>query len=107
MSGLPWPIVAVESCGGTVLRISHRDGTVHETDMAYLLGKSGVFAALTPEIIAAATVVDGDTIGFRMPDGTILDLAPDALYEHVVDGRCDGSCGWTPENTTVIHEPAR
>lgn len=98
---VPWPITAVESRGGTVLRIQHRDGVVHETDMVYLLGKSGVFEALTPEIIAAATVVDG-TVGFPMPDGSVLDLAPDAVYEHTVDARCTGSCGWRPEHTVVI-----
>ncbi|SLJ23931.1 Uncharacterised protein [Mycobacteroides abscessus subsp. abscessus] len=98
---VPWPITAVESLGGTRVRISHRDGVVADHDLSYLLGKSGVFAALTAEIIAAATVVD-DTVGFHMPDGTVLDLAPDAIYEHAVDGRCTGSCGWRPEHTTVV-----
>lgn len=98
---VPWPVVSVESRGGTWVRISHRDGVVADHDLSYLLGKSGVFEALTPEIIAAARVVD-DTVGFHMPDGSVLDLAPDALYEHAVDGRCNGSCGWRPEHTTVV-----
>lgn len=99
---VPWPITSVESSGGTVLRVSHRDGTVHETDMSYLLARrSGVFEALTPEIIATARVVDG-TVAFTMPDGSVLDLAPDAIWEHAVDGRCTGSCGWRPEHTRVI-----
>lgn len=98
---VPWPITAVESRGGTVMRIHHRDGVVADHDMVYLLGKSGVFEPLTPEIIAAARVVDG-TIAFPMPDGTVLDIAPDAVYEHATDGRCTGSCGWRPEHTVVI-----
>jgi hypothetical protein len=73
--------------------------------MVYLLGKTGVFEALTPRIIAAATV-DGDTVGFHMPDGSVLDIAPDAVYEHATEGRCTGSCGWKPEHTRVIHNPA-
>ncbi|MDO3110429.1 hypothetical protein [Mycobacteroides abscessus] len=103
---VPWPITSVESRGGTWVRISHRDGVTHDTDLSYLLGKSGVFAALTAEIIATAQPVDGDTVGFHMPDGSVLDLAPDALWEHAVDGRCTGSCGWKPEHTRVIHNPA-
>lgn len=103
---VPWPITGVESRGGTWVRIRHRDGVVADHDMAYLLTrKAGVFADLTPEIIAAATVVDG-TVGFPMPDGSMLDLAPDALYEHTVDGRCTGSCGWRPEHTRVVNSPA-
>ncbi|WP_276822449.1 hypothetical protein [Mycolicibacterium mageritense] len=98
---VPWPITSVESRGGTVLRIHHRDGVVHDTDLSYLLGKSGVFEALTPEIIAAAMLIDG-TVAFPMPDGSVLELAPDAIYEHAVDGRCNGSCGWRPEHTRVI-----
>ncbi|WP_071288522.1 hypothetical protein [Mycolicibacterium llatzerense] len=103
---VPWPITAVESRGGTWVRIHHRDGVVADHDLSYLLGKSGVFEALTPEIIAAAQVVDGDTVGFHMPDGSVLDIAPDAVYEHAVDARCTGSCGWRPEHTRVIHNPA-
>lgn len=98
---VPWPITSVESRGGTVLRIGHRDGVVADHDLSYLLGKSGVFEALTPEIIAAATVVD-DTVAFAMPDGSVLDLAPDAIYEHATEGRCNGSCDWKPEHTRVI-----
>ncbi|MFV8172488.1 MULTISPECIES: hypothetical protein [Mycolicibacterium] len=98
---VPWPITHVESQGGTWVRIHHRDGVVADHDLSYMLGKSGVFEALTPEIIAAVRVVDG-TVGFPMPDGSVLDLAPDALYEHATEGRCTGSCGWKPEHTRVI-----
>lgn len=100
---VPWPITSVESRGGTWVRVHHRDGVVADHDLSYLLTrKAGAFEALTPEIIATAQLVDGDTLGFQMPDGSVLGLAPDAIYEHTVDGRCTGSCGWKPERTVVI-----
>lgn len=100
---VPWPVTSVESRGGTWVRIRHRDGVAADHDLGYLLTrKAGVFAALTPEIIATARLVDGDTVGFPMPDGSVLDLAPDAIWEHAVDGRCTGSCGWQHGDSVVI-----
>ncbi|OCB56181.1 hypothetical protein A5722_14930 [Mycobacterium vulneris] len=99
-----YDIVAVESRGGTIVRTRFRDGVVADHDMSYLVGRSGVFAALTAEMIAAVHLVDGDTIGWQLPDGQLIDLAPDALHEHAVTGRCPGgSCeGWTPAHTGLI-----
>ena len=101
----PWPITAVEHRGGTVLRISHRDGTVADHDMARLLGWAGAFAGFTAETIAAAQLIDG-TVGWILPSGEVLDLAPDALWDHA-HGRCGGGgCqGWTPEQTVVVALP--
>lgn len=105
---LPWPITSVESRGGTVVRIHHADSTVADHDLAYLLGRSGVFAALTAELIPTAQLAD-DTLTWILPDGTVLDLAPDALHAHAVTGQCPGgTCrGWTPARTVVVRRPGQ
>lgn len=104
----PWPIAAVESRGGTVVRVTHRDGHVVNHDMSYLVGRSGVFAHLTAEMIPTAQLVEG-TVAWTLPDGQVIDLAPDALHEHALLGRCPGgTCvGWTPAHTVVIRRPER
>jgi hypothetical protein len=102
---VPWPVTAVEHRGGTVLRISHCDGTVADHDFSRLIGRGGVFAGLTAETIAAARLIDG-TIGWILPDVQVVDLAPDALWDHT-RGRCGGGgcSGWTPEQTVVVVLP--
>ncbi|MBE5513708.1 DUF2442 domain-containing protein [Mycobacteroides abscessus] len=103
MSGVPWTIVAVEPRGGTVVRIRFKGGELADFDFSYLIGKSGVFAELTPELIPAAQLVDG-TVAWETPSGTV-DLAADALYDHA-HGICPGgSCeGWEPSMTRWVRE---
>jgi hypothetical protein len=81
----PWPVTAVEHRGGTVLRISHADGTVADHDLGRLIGRGGVFAGFTAETIVAAQVIDG-TVGWII-DGAVVAPAPDALWDHT-RGRC-------------------
>ena len=102
---VPWPIAAVEHRGGTVLRISHRDGTVGDHDLARLIGRDGVFAGFTAEAIAAAQLIHG-TVGWIV-DGEMVDLAPDGLWDHA-HGRCGGGggcSGWSPQQTVVVRLP--
>lgn len=104
----PWPIVVVESRGSTVVRVTHRDGTVADHRFDYLLGRGGVFAHLTAEMIPTAQLVEG-TVAWTLPCGQVIDLAPDALWEHAVTGCCPaGTCqGWTPAHTMVTRRPER
>ncbi|WP_131809856.1 hypothetical protein [Mycolicibacterium fortuitum] len=82
--------------------MTHRDGKVADHLFDYLLGRGGVFAALTAEMIPTAQLVDDGTVGWETEAG-VVDLAPDALWEHAVTGRCPGTCqGWTPAHTKVI-----
>lgn len=106
---VPWPIVTVESRGGTWVRVQHIDSTLADHDLSYLIGAGGVFDALTVEVIPTVALVDGGTIGWMFPDGSVLDLAPDALHEHAATGRCPGgTCtGWTLAHTVVIRRPER
>ena len=101
---VPWPVTAIEHRGGTVLRIIHTDGTVADHDLAYLIGRDGVFAGFTGETIAAVRLIDG-TVGWII-DGETVDLAPDSLWEHT-RGRCGGGGGngWTPDQTRVVGLP--
>jgi hypothetical protein len=57
------------------------------------------------ETIAAARLIDG-TVGWILPDVQVVDLAPDALWDHT-RGRCGGGgcSGWTPEQTVVVVLP--
>lgn len=102
---VPWPITVVEPRGGTVLRISHADNTIADHDLARLVGRGGVFASFTAATIAAAQLIDG-TIGWILPDGSVVDLAPDAIWDHT-RGRCGGGgCqGWSPAETVVVRLP--
>jgi hypothetical protein len=101
---VPWPVTAVLNRGGTVLRISHRGGTVADHDLARLIGRGGVFAGFTAATIADARVIDG-TVGWVI-DGSVVDIAPDAIWDHA-RGRCGGGgCqGWTPDQTVVVRLP--
>ncbi|SHX68760.1 Protein of uncharacterised function (DUF2442) [Mycobacteroides abscessus subsp. abscessus] len=102
MSSVPWTIVAVEPCDGTVVRLTFADDTVADFDFSYLLNRPGtVFAAFTAETIPAAQLVDG-TVAWETPSGTV-DLAADALYDHA-HGTCPGgSCeGWEPSMTRRV-----
>ena len=102
---VPWPITAVEHVAGTVLRITHRDGTVADHNLAYLIGRGGVFADFTAATIPAAQLIGGGGVGWII-DGAVVDLAPDALWDHT-RGRCGGGgcTGWTPERTQVVRLP--
>lgn len=100
----PWPVTAVESRGGTWLRITHIDGTVADHDLGRLIGRDGVFAAFTTETIAAARLIDG-TVGWTI-SGETVDLAPDALWEHTRGVCTGGGCtGWSPDQTRVVRLP--
>ncbi|BDD80662.1 hypothetical protein TPB0596_04250 [Tsukamurella pulmonis] len=101
---VPWPITAVESRGGTVVRLTHADGTVADHDFEYLVGGVGVFAHLTEALIPEAEICDGGTVGWETEVG-VVDLAPDALWEHAVLGFCPGGVcrGWTPAHTVLAH----
>jgi hypothetical protein len=101
---VPWQVNAVEDRGGTVLRISHCDGTVADHDLAYLIGRGGVFADFTAATIGEARLIDG-TVGW-MIDGEVVDLAPDAIWDHA-HGTCGGGgcTGWTPAQTVVVEFP--
>ncbi len=105
---VPWPIIGVESRGGTVVRIRHADGTVADHDFEYLLGRSGMFAYLSGELIPEASICDGGTVGWETEAG-VVDLAPDALWEHATLGFCPGNVcrGWTPEHTVLVHRGGR
>lgn len=105
---VPWPITAVESRGGTVMRLTHADSTVADHDFQYLLGGAGMFAHLTEELIAEAGICDGGTVGWETEAG-VIDLAPDALWEHAVLGFCPGNVcrGWTPAHTVLVHSGGR
>ncbi|WP_435594772.1 hypothetical protein [Tsukamurella tyrosinosolvens] len=105
---VPWPITAVESRGGTVVRIRHADGTTADHDFEYLLGGAGVFAHLTEEMTPTAAICNGGTVGWETEAG-VVDLAPDVLWEHAVMGLCPrGVCrGWTPERTVLVHRGGR
>lgn len=101
---VPWLVTAVEPRGGTWLRINHADGTIADHDLARLVGRSGVFAGLTADMIADAQVID-DTIGWVL-DGELVDIAADTLWDHS-HGRCGGGgcSGWTPEQTVAVELP--
>ena len=101
---VPWPVTAVEHRGGTVLRISHKDTTVADHDLAYLIGRAGLFSGFTGETIATAQLIDR-TVGLTI-DGETVDLAPDAIWDHA-HGRCGGGgcTGWTLEQTAVVALP--
>ncbi|MFD9829067.1 hypothetical protein ACFWXB_16465 [Tsukamurella tyrosinosolvens] len=105
---VPWPIIGVESRGGTVVRIRHADGTTADHDFEYLVGSGGVFNHLTEQLIPAAGICDGGTVGWETEVG-VIDLAPDALWEHAVMGLCPGGVcsGWTPERTVLVHRGGR
>ncbi|SKR42991.1 Protein of uncharacterised function (DUF2442) [Mycobacteroides abscessus subsp. abscessus] len=104
MSGVPWTITAVEARGGTVVRLTFADSVTADFDFSYLMGKRGVFAAFTAETIPAAQLVDG-TVAWSLPDGQVIDLAPDALHEHT-RGHCPGgTCeGWEPSMTRPVRD---
>ena len=67
---VPWPITAVEYRGGTVLRISHVDNTIGDHDLAYLIGRGGVFADFTAATIPAAQLIGGGGVGWII-DGAV------------------------------------
>jgi len=100
---VPRPIVGVESRGGTVVRLLHADGTAADHDFEYLLGRPGMYAHLTAEMIPEAGICDGGTVGWETAGG-VVDLAPDALWEHAVLGFCPGGVcrGWTPAHTVLV-----
>jgi len=104
VSGVPWTITAVEARGGTVVRLTFADSVTADFDFSYLIGKSGVFAELTPKLIPTAQLVDG-TVAWSLPDGQVIDLAPDALHEHT-RGHCPGgTCeGWESSMTRLVRE---
>lgn len=101
---VPWPIVDVQSQGGTVVRLTHTDGLIADHDFEYLVGGAGVFQYLTAEMIPTAAICDGGTVGWETEAG-VVDLAPDALWEHAVMGECPGGVcrGWTPAHTVLVH----
>jgi hypothetical protein len=100
-----WPITAVEHRGGTVLRITHRDGTVADHDFGRLIGRGGVFASFTAATIAEARLMDDGTVAWII-DGDVVDLAPDALWDHTRVRCGGGGCtGWTPDQTVVVRMP--
>lgn len=96
-------VVRIEPRGGTVLRITHKSGLVHDTDFSYLLRDNppdSVFADFSAETIQAAELVDG-TVAWRRPEG-LVDLANHVLEEHAEVGECVGNCGWEPGDSVVI-----
>lgn len=102
MSGVPWTVTAVEPRGGTVVRLTFADDTVADFDFSYLLNRPGtVFAAFTAEAIPAAQLMDG-TVAWETDAGAV-DLAADALHDHV-SGNCPGgTCeGWEPSMTRWV-----
>lgn len=101
-------VVRIEPRGGTVLRITHRSGLVHDTDFGYLLRDNppdSVFADFTAETIQAAELVHG-TVAWHRPEG-LVDLANHVIEEHAEVGECVGSCGWQPGDTVVIRREDR
>lgn len=103
MSGVPWTITAVEPRGGTVVRLSFADSVTADFDFSYLMGKRGVFAELTPELLQTARLMDG-TVAWETDAGTV-DLAPDALYDHTRGVCPGGTCdGWEPLMTRWVRD---
>lgn len=97
-----WSITAVESRGDTVVRLTHADSTVADHRFDYLIGRGGVFAGLTAELIPTAQLLDG-TVAWVLPHGVTVDLASDALWDHAALGECPGTCrGWTPAHTVLV-----
>lgn len=85
-------VVEVEVVGPFRVRVTHRDGTaaVHRFDPSDFRGD---FAALRDAaMFATAQVVDGYTLGWKLPGGLIYDVALDSLWLHA-HGHCDRSCG--------------
>ncbi|MBN7296567.1 DUF2442 domain-containing protein [Mycobacteroides abscessus] len=104
MSDVPWTVTAVEPRGGTVVRLTFADSVTADFDFMYLVGRPGVFAALTPDLISTAQLQDG-TVAWSLPDGQVIDLAPDALHDHTRGVCPGGTCdGWSPEMTRPVHE---
>lgn len=96
-------VVRIEPRGGTVLRIEHKSGLVHDTDFSYLRrdnSPDAVFASFTAETIQAAELVDGTVAGYR-PEG-LVDLANHVIEEHAEVGECVGSCSWQPGDSVVL-----
>ncbi|SKE69352.1 Uncharacterised protein [Mycobacteroides abscessus subsp. massiliense] len=96
-------VVRIEPRGGTVLRIEHKSGLIHDTDFGYLLRDNppdSVFASFTAETIQAAELVNG-TVAWHRREG-LVDLAAHVIEEHAEVGECVGSCGWEPADTVVI-----
>lgn len=96
-------VTRIEARGGTVLRIEHRSGLIHDTDFGYLLRDNeadSVFASFTAETIQEAELVDG-TVAWRRPCG-LVDLANHVIAEHAEVNECVGSCGWQPGDSVVI-----
>lgn len=83
-------VVSVEVTGPFRVRVKHRDGTtaVHVFDPAEF---GGDFTELRdPDRFATAQVVDGDTLGWILPNGLVYDRGADSLWLHA-KGFCDGS----------------
>ncbi len=73
-------------------------------DFEYLVGSGGVFNHLTEQLIPEAGICDGGTAGWET-DAGVIDLAPDAVWEHAPLGLCPGDVcrGWTPAHTVLLH----
>jgi hypothetical protein len=84
-------ILYVEPRGGTVLRITHASGLVHDTDLAY--------TGASAEAVQAAEVVAGAVV-VQLADGRHT-IAGHVLEEHAEYG-CPGECGWQPGDSLVI-----
>lgn len=96
-------VIRIEPRGGTVLRIEHRSGLIHDTDFSYLLRDNppdSVFASFAAETIQAAELVAG-TVAWHRPEG-LVDLAAHVLEEHAEVNECVGDCGWEPGDSVVI-----
>ncbi|WP_079631212.1 hypothetical protein [Mycobacteroides abscessus] len=91
----PTHVVAMEPRGGTVLRITHQSGLIHDSDLAY--------TGATAEAIQAARVIHGGVV-VQLAEGT-HHIAGHELEEHALYG-CPGECGWKPGDTVVIRRRA-
>ncbi|MBN7371079.1 DUF2442 domain-containing protein [Mycobacteroides abscessus] len=83
-------VISVEALPGFRVRVTHRDGTsaVHLFDPEEFTGVAEPLR--NSEVFTTAQIVDGDTLGWVLPDGLVYDVGPDALWLHA-HGYCDGS----------------
>lgn len=88
-------VVSVQVTAPFTVRVTHKDGTCAEHLFAPEDFRNDFVRLRDPATFATAQVVEGDTLGWVLPDGRIFDQAPDALWLHA-HGLCDGSCGHPP-----------
>lgn len=91
-------VYAVSVAGPSSIQVSHIDGTVAIHDLAAMIARGGMLAALGDSELFQKVFVDHGTVTWPGE----IDLGPDMLWDHA-HGEC-GDCGgwWTPDATKVL-----